>query len=262
MRAFHFGRSEAPLFGCHHAPPGGAPRRGALVLCHPFGSEYLRAHRLMRELAGRLAQAGFHVLRFDYSGTGDSAGESEDAELPHWLDDIESAAEEARELSGSSTLSLVGLRLGASLAALWGSRGGEPRQVVLWGPVVSGADYLRELAEQHRAWFEVRPRPSDFALSDPPRELLGAPLGAGLRQAIADLDLQRLPRCPARRVLVIGPHESGPLGALRERLAGLGCPPDSLDQLASSWTLGDFDQQPVPAQTLQGIVGWLTQTPA
>src|SRR5262245_36182270 len=262
MRAFLFGRSEAPLFGLHHSPASGAPRRGALVLCAPFGSEYLRAHRLLRELAGRLAQAGFHVLRFDYFGTGDSAGESEEAELPRWIDDIETAVEEARELSGSSTVSLVGLRLGATLAALWASRSGELRQAVLWGPVVSGKDYLQQLAGQHRAWFEVRPRPSAFAPSDPPSELLGAPLGKGLRQAIEGVDLLRLERCPARRVLVIGPQESAPLAALRERLAGLGCPPESLDQLASSWTLGDFDQQPVPVQTLQGIVGWLSRTPA
>jgi pimeloyl-ACP methyl ester carboxylesterase len=216
----------------------------------------------MRELAGRLAQAGFHVLRFDYFGTGDSAGESEEAELPIWLEDIDTAVEEARELADTRAVSLVGLRLGATLAALWGSRNGELRQAVLWAPVVSGAHYLGELSQQHRAWFEVRPRPRDLVFADPPEELLGTPLRASLRQAIERIDLLGLERCPARRLLVIGPESAPGLGALRGRLAGLGCPAESLDQLGSSWTPGDFDQQPVPAQTLQAIVGWLSQTPA
>lgn len=232
------------------------------MLCHPFGSEYLRAHRSMRELAARLAQIGFHVVRFDYFGTGDSAGESDEAELPRWLEDIDTAIEEARELAGSQAVSLVGLRLGATLAALSGSRSGEVRQVVLWAPVLSGAVYLRELAEQHRAWFETRPRPKDFVLADPPGELLGAPLGASFRQAIERLDLLGLERSPARRALLIAAAADPGVAALRARLAELGCAAESLDQPVSSWTAGDFDQQLVPAQTLQSIVGWLDQAHA
>lgn len=261
MRAFQFGRSEAPLLGLHHAPAASAPRRGALVLCHPFGSEYLRAHRSLRELAGRLAQAGFHALRFDYFGTGDSAGEGEEAELPRWLEDIGTAVEEARELAGSETVCLVGLRLGATLAALWASRAGGVRRAVLWAPVVRGSDYLQELAAEHRAWFEVRPRPRDLVIAEAPDELLGAPLGAPLRRAIEGIDLAQLERSPASRALLVGSADPG-LGALQARLAALGCEAECLDQPGSSWTTGDFDQQLVPAQTIQAIVGWLAPAQA
>ena len=232
------------------------------MLCHPFGSEYMRAHRSLRELAARLAQLGFHVLRFDYSSTGDSAGASEEAELPRWLEDVGTAVDEARELAESDAVALVGLRLGATLAALWGSRGDEVRQAVLWAPVVKGADYLRELAEQHRAWFEVRSRPSDLVFPDPPVELLGAPLGTGLRQALERIDLLGLEGRPARSALLIGPSASPELAQLRARLAALGSAVEALDQPSSSWTAGDFDQQLVPAQTLQAIVGWLGRAPA
>lgn len=261
MRVFLFGRSEAPLLGLHHAPASGAPRRGSVVLCQPFGSEYLRAHRSMRELAARLAQTGFHVVRFDYFGTGDSAGESDEAEFPRWLEDIDTAIEEARELAGSQAVSLVGLRLGATLAALAGGRNGDVQQVVMWAPVLNGAVYLRDLAERHRAWFEVRPRPKDYVLDDPPSELLGAPLGASFRQAIERLDLLGLERSPAQRVLVIAAAADPGVAALRARLAALGCAAESLD-LPDSGTAGDFDQQLVPAQTLQSIVGWLCQARA
>jgi alpha-beta hydrolase superfamily lysophospholipase len=257
MRAFLFGRSEAPLFGLHHAPPASSSGRGAVVLCQPFGAEYLRAHRCMRELAARLAQQGFHVVRFDYYGTGDSAGEGEDARLAGWLDDVDTAIEEARELADSQAVSLVGMGLGATLAALAGSRSGEVRHAVLWAPVVKGARYLRELAEEQRAWLEERPRLKELGLAEARDELLGAPVGAGLRDAIERVDLTALERSPARRALVIAPEGDPEADALRVRLAELGCESEAMATAAAAGSTGDFDQQLVPIHTLQAITGWL-----
>ena len=45
------------------------------MLCYPWGSEYIYAHRSLRLLAQRRAAAGIHTLRFDYFGTGDSDGD-------------------------------------------------------------------------------------------------------------------------------------------------------------------------------------------
>jgi alpha-beta hydrolase superfamily lysophospholipase len=261
MRPFFFGRSEAPLFGMHHPPASGAPRRGAAVLCHPFGAEYMRAHRSMRELASRLAQAGFHVLRFDYFGTGDSAGEGEDADLDRWVDDVGTAVEEARELSESSVVSLVGLRLGATLAALLGSRRGGIKRTVLWAPIVSGAGYLEELAAQHRAWFDVRPKPDDPGPAREPDELLGTPVGAKLRRDIASVDLARLPQSPAQGVLLVGNPETPGWQPLESRLREVCDGAETLHVPGSSvWVKSDFDQQLVPPQTLQAIAGWLGRT--
>jgi alpha-beta hydrolase superfamily lysophospholipase len=260
MRAFLFGRSEAPLFGLHHAPASGSSARGAVVLCQPFGAEYLRAHRCMRELASRLAQNGFHVVRFDYFGTGDSAGEGEEALLEGWLDDVDTAVEEARELADSQTVSLVGMGLGATLAALSGSRSGAVRHAVLWAPVVKGARYLSDLADQQRAWLEERPRLKELGLAESRDELLGAPLGAGLREAIERVDLTGLDRSPARRALVIAPEGDPDADALRARLAELGCEPEAMATANAAGSTGDFDQQLVPIHTLQAIAGWLGQT--
>jgi alpha-beta hydrolase superfamily lysophospholipase len=262
MRPFYFGRSEAPLFGMHHAPASGAPRRGAAVLCHPFGAEYMRAHRSIRELASRLAQAGFHVLRFDYFGTGDSAGEGEDADLDRWLDDIGTAIDEVRDLSESSAVSLIGLRLGATLSALLGSRRGDVKRAVLWAPIVDGRGYLEELAVQHRAWFDLRPKPDDAPV-EAPAELLGAPVSAKLRRDIESLDLTRLERSPAQSVLLVGNAQGPGQGELEVRLRELCGAAESLHVPGSSvWVKSDFDQQLVPPQTLQAIAGWLSRPAA
>src|SRR5262245_11041326 len=92
--------------------PSGRARGRAALLCYPWGHEYIFAHRSLSHLAFALNRAGYDVLRFDYFGTGDSAGELEDADIDGWLADIDTAAEELMEVSGAKRLTLVGLRFG------------------------------------------------------------------------------------------------------------------------------------------------------
>ena len=97
---FYFGGAARSLFGVLHEPPrapaqvGSAPR--VLVLCAPLWREGVRAHRVLRQLGLRLAKEGFAVLRFDYSGAGDSAGESVHGDVDVWLEDIAAAIDEVR----------------------------------------------------------------------------------------------------------------------------------------------------------------------
>jgi alpha/beta superfamily hydrolase len=206
---FYFGDSRRPLFGIHHAPHATARRTG-VVICHPFGQEYLRAHRSLRELAGRLADAGFHVLRFDYHGGGDSAGEPGEARVEGWLEDTTVALEEVREAAGSSRVALVGLRLGATLATLAARRSGGVEALVMWDPVTDGAAYLRELRAAHHAWLADRAR-SATVRDD---EALGFSLSPALAGDLDRLGLDGTAAVPARRALVVSSDEhNGTLAA-------------------------------------------------
>lgn len=149
MLPFFFGSAQRRLFGIYEP----APRRGGVVraalLCNSWGTEYLNAHRAMRVLAKRLSAAGFDTLRFDYFGAGDSGGETTDAELNGWRDDIALAASELRQMSGTQRVTLVGLRLGGTLAAEVAPRLGKGiDKIVLWDPIVSGLAYVRELNDK------------------------------------------------------------------------------------------------------------------
>ena len=86
-----------------------------MLLCNPFGEEASRAHRTFRVLATQLERAGYATLRFDYSGTGDSLGESTPPTLDAWLADIGAAAEHLRAASGAQRLAIIGLRLGGAV---------------------------------------------------------------------------------------------------------------------------------------------------
>ena len=85
---FYFGPPARPLFGCYHPPKGVNARDSVVVLCYPVWREYMRAHRSCRQTANRLSQMGYPVLRFDYSGSGDSAGDSEQGDVEQWLVEI------------------------------------------------------------------------------------------------------------------------------------------------------------------------------
>src|SRR5437868_15051729 len=111
-----FGESQARLFGVHH-PPAVQPRDRAVLLCSPGPQEANGAHRAFRKLATLLAGNGFHALRFDWRCTGDSSGESEDASMAAWIEDVRLAARALADLAGIRALLTGGMRLGAAVAA-------------------------------------------------------------------------------------------------------------------------------------------------
>src|SRR5262249_39339587 len=139
-------RDGGYLFAWHHPARPIARRGAAVILCPPLGSDYICAYRAWRRLAERLASMGFDVLRFDYEGTGGSSGDLEEpCRVRAWLDNIEQVITEARKLTGSSEVALVGLRIGAVLALHAAAGRGGVDRLVLWSAFRSGRAYVREL---------------------------------------------------------------------------------------------------------------------
>ena len=139
--AFWFGPENSPLFGTLHTPE--LQPRGVVVLCPPLGREYVYTHATFVQLASRLTQFGFAVLRFDYRSTGDSfdriAGDSDSHGFER---DVSTAVEFARTL-GADHVGIVGMRLGANFASRQHDL--DPLDAaVLWDPCSTGKSFLRE----------------------------------------------------------------------------------------------------------------------
>lgn len=185
MNLFFFGESRRQLFGAYHAPAPTVAGRGAALLCPPWGPEYIVSHRTLRRLASRLSERGYHVLRFDYYGTGDSAGGWEEGDLASWGDDASTAIDELRDISGFPAVAVFGVRLGAVVG--WRAAGAraDVHTAVLWDPVVDGAGYVDEL-------YAVQAEADRWSLSAPPvrgradrtADLLGFPLTPAMRRSI------------------------------------------------------------------------------
>jgi alpha-beta hydrolase superfamily lysophospholipase len=139
----YFGRDGRSLFGWIHTPEQYGDL--AVVVCAPFGHEYVNSHRTVRHLTDALAESGAPAMRFDYDGTGDSAGEDGDpGRVAAWLASIRDAMQALRDATGCPRIALAGIRLGATLAAKIAEET-EVAALVLWGPYARGKQYLREL---------------------------------------------------------------------------------------------------------------------
>ncbi len=144
MNAFFFGNSKEPLYGVYY-PASNASKNEGVVLCSPFGQESMRSHRALRQMAMSLAKKGFHVLRFDYRGTGDSALDMNTVEAQDWEDDVAVAIDELRDMSGVNKIAVIGLRLGALIAAASCIGRKDISRLIIWDPILSGQDYIAEL---------------------------------------------------------------------------------------------------------------------
>lgn len=145
--AFYVGQGREAIFSWYHPPAATqSPTGCTVIICPPMGHEYTHSHRSLRALASTLAQAGFGVLRFDYNGTGDSPGDVLDANrVSTWKNNILQSVNLAREQLQSTSLCLLGLRLGATLACEI-SAAAKPEFMILWEPIVKGRRYARELS--------------------------------------------------------------------------------------------------------------------
>jgi uncharacterized protein len=262
VNPFYFGRSERPLFGVHH-PPAGPDRGGAVLLCYPVGDEYLRAHRAFRQLTNLLVREGFHVLRFDYSGTGDSAGDAAECRLEQWIEDIGTAAEELEASAGVDRISLAGLRLGATMAAAAAVGRTDLDVLVLWDPMPSGRTQLLAV----EAWNGSRtgaagdPGPATF----PPGTIGtgGFPLTPDLAAELEMLELAEL-ALPAGRIPggidIVVPREEKGLAALARRWSEEGAPARyRVVPSEGDWSRGDrFGSALIPQAIIQEVVRALT----
>jgi pimeloyl-ACP methyl ester carboxylesterase len=215
MIPMYFGRSERPLFGVYHPAESWNGRPG-VVISGPVGHEYVRVHRMCRVLAQFLGRHGAPTLRFDYTGTGDSWGESEDGNLTVWKDDLVSAVEELRDTSGCREVDILGIRLGASIAVLVEEFPCPVNLLMLWDPVVDGQLYMEELVRKHTAWLDIPPEPGL------PTELLGSTLSPDLLRDVRELDLNDLEMKNGTKVILATSETRPDYAALEERVKTLG----------------------------------------
>jgi pimeloyl-ACP methyl ester carboxylesterase len=248
VNPFYFGDTGAALYGVHHPPKSSTPRSSGVVLCYPFAQEYMRAHRAFRQLSLLLSARGFHTLRFDYTGTGDSSGEPQDISLDAWGRDLDVAVEELMDTAAVDSVWIVGLRLGGAVA-LRAAENANVRGVVLWDPVIDGNTLLVEAAEE--------PGPTGA----PTLVLGGVPIVPRFRAEVAALDLMTAPLPKNARYLLAVSEDTAAYQALRDRLMRDGadvsytCVPSD-----GRWSMYDnWGSALIPQALIRAIVDYLNE---
>ena len=243
-----FGPDERPLFGWVHAPNDGTAR-GAAVLCPPLFLEQDIAYYTFRRLAEELAARGVLAVRFDYDGTGDSAGGDEDpGRVRAWQQSIVAAASLARDL-GAPSLVLVGMRAGALLAAS-ALRSTGATGFVAWDPRHSGRRMVREEHALHRLRFRDASVPGDGV--ELPGFVLSPETALDLEQLEPDAPGSRLQRA----LVLLRSSESIPAPLA----AALGDSHLELGEAVGQRQLleGNGEHQQVPLVTIERIATWVS----
>jgi len=251
-----FGAPDRQLFGFCHAPAG-PPKALGVVLCNPLGYEALSAHRTYRHLAEGLASRGFLALRFDYDGTGDSAGTAHDpGRLRAWLDSIRAAVAEVRARTGAQQVALFGVRFGAALATLAAGELGGVDSLILWAPILSGRVHVREL----QAYRLLKPgKGPKGRASDGSEEIAGHYFSAETLAAMSKVDLLASVGAVAKRALVLHRNERATdEKRLCDRLKADGTDVTLCPERGYALMMRDDPYEAeVPVAALDQIVDWL-----
>ncbi|HEY3847132.1 MAG TPA: alpha/beta hydrolase [Acetobacteraceae bacterium] len=239
-------------FGVLH--PADGPR--GVLICGTLGDEALSVYRPLVFLAERFAAAGTPALRLEYYGAGDSGGEDgETGRFQAWLSGIAAGVRWLRETCGVGPVTLVGVRIGAVLAARAACELDDIEALILLSPVSNGHRFLRGLtlrAHTNAEIWQVESRIDDGCWF----EAHGLRLDRPTRDALDRLDVAKLPRCPAPRALILDQRDSPAGGMLAEQLQRLGTAVTSEagDELDSM--LRDPHENAVPHDAFARAVTW------
>lgn len=255
-RPYFLGSTGRYLCAWHHPARPHTRRGAAVVLCPPLGFDYVCVYRSWRILAQELAELGFDVLRFDYHGTGDSAGDPEDpGRLEAWLLSLEHAIAEAAAIAGTRHVALVGLRFGATLAVQAAAAHGGVARLVLWSPFRSGRAYVRELKAIARLCPEddaPQPEGEDAIQS------AGHLVTRETHDELERLEINELSRCPAADVLIVDRDDRPGDAVLAARLEQAGARVARCQPEGTAAALVQPALSRVPRQVIQAITGWLS----
>jgi pimeloyl-ACP methyl ester carboxylesterase len=243
-------------FGWLHPASG----RTGVVLCNPFGYDALCTHRGWRKLAERLAAAGMPVLRFDYPGTGDAAGAEDDpGRVDAWIESIGAAVRRLRAWTGVERVALVGLRLGATLAALAAERSGDIDALAMLAPPVTGRRYIRELRAHRQGWLSTSAGAGAAHLDedDPYVEAFGFGLHGADITRLSEVDLCRDTSAPARRVLLLDSSGTNLVAKLAQHYAshGVAVGQETFEESDKFFLEALYSEEPVDAYAR--VSAWL-----
>ncbi len=251
----YFGPENRRLFGWLHDVP--AERRDiGIVLCNPMGYEAICTHRTYRHFAERAASLGFPCLRFDYDGTGNSAGELLDPDrMAAWLQSIDFAIDTLKSQAALKRICLFGVRAGAALAAVAAENRKDTHALIAFAPVIKMRSYLREI----RALALARPQPApppDVIVDPTLQEAAGFPTSEETRSQLSKIDLLKLAATPTN-ILIFNRDDLPSDDALARALTAKGAHVEQ--QVLEGYVdmVRDAHSSQVPIKSIDAAIAWL-----
>jgi uncharacterized protein len=251
MVPFYFGDKEKQLFGVYYPPKIQVPQETGILICPPIAQEYIRTHLAIRQLSHLLSGDGSHVLKFDYYAVGDSTGSSEEGSVEQWKNDVWTAYNELRDISGAKRISIIGLRLGAAIAVEVLADGMSLKDIVLWDPVINGKHYLDELRQ-----LQIVLNPNNKTIKkNGNEEILGFPFSEKMVRSIENVDLLTKPIPNAANIHLAVSEDKSQFRQLHETIKAKGINGcfQIINEPANWDSIKDYDQELLANKTIHSI---------
>jgi alpha/beta superfamily hydrolase len=271
--AAFIGSSGRRILTFLHRPTAGSPA-GGVVLCGSLYEDFQVNYRLELLVARALARRGCATVRFQYRGVGNSDDLRGGMTFETMLADARAAASWLTARTGARPRAFVGSRLGALVAAQLAA-GDDDSPLVVWSPIVDGADLFRGMsrasrlagvraeARKRRPKADAPGRPDD----DGAVEMLGNLVQPASRE---DLEKRCLPRAlGSRRVLLVqlglGDAENQQYNSLVSEWTSHGARVDVLRvHMRQLWMVPDkwepVEGRETTSEVVEGIAGWIAAT--
>jgi|GEM_PF-1902785 pimeloyl-ACP methyl ester carboxylesterase len=253
LEPLFFKSGERSLFGIFE--PAQRPCKCVAVICNAFEPEHVGCHRALKKLGERLTRLGIDVFRFDFAGMGDSSGDFGRMDMTQWQTDVNAAVDLARRRFRCRKVVLLGVRMGATMAALTCASRGDIHAAVLWEPVLDGATFVDDQRTVHNT-----PTPDGILLppiktdTDGITEIVGLRFTDPLLAAFAETSLADLVWPPHTKVQVVTNMADASSPRVAELLAAQDI---DFEHIHVKSPLVWIDHEQVPGAVLQAISEWV-----
>lgn len=206
-----------PGFFVRYTPTSAQPTAHVIYL-PPFTEEMNRCRAIVAEQARRFARRGMSCTVLDFYGTGESPGETDEATLAIWYENISEIYLDLVEKQPAPVpLHVWGCRLGALIGASYlAEREVACSTLLMWQPVVAGKPYTTQVYRQRLAAMIERGEAKETTTSIRERfargetvEIGGYTLGGRLMLELDTLDMANLNAPPAERIYWLERSASG-----------------------------------------------------
>jgi uncharacterized protein len=135
-----------------------------ILICHGFISNKIGQHQIFVKAAREFCKNGFAVLRFDYTGCGESTGEHHNITLPNQVRETLKVLDflALQPNIDAENIILLGHSFGGGVATIVAGRARRIKRLILWSPVANPLEDIVGIVGDDIYQRSLAGRPVDY----------------------------------------------------------------------------------------------------
>jgi len=239
------------IFFWHHTPEK-INKNAAIIIIGPIGPEYMSSHRSIRLLADSLSLLGFHSIRYDPIGMGNSSGKLDDPHIwKNWVESPNILADHLQKKFNINDIILIGLRSGCLVLSEAQQRF-SIKSAVFWYPLISGTAFIRGIQLLDSVLYENKEKSNTL-------EGGGYPFTQELQNDIKKINIVAQNYNSLENALVIT-SEISELNKLSDKMISSGIKTDLVNLNGLDDMLRQVTLSKIPFQNIKYISTWLEKS--